>query len=55
MKGGNWKVYDVSVGGVSLAVSYRDQFNSFLANRSFNDLLMALKEKTARMCSTGRC
>lgn len=52
---GNWRVYDVAVSGMSLAVSYRNQFDSLLANGSFNDLLTALKRKTEHICSTGRC
>lgn len=52
---GSWKVYDVAVSGISLAVNYRNQFNAFLATSSFNDLLGALRVKTDRMCSFGRC
>ncbi|MGC8492256.1 MAG: MlaC/ttg2D family ABC transporter substrate-binding protein [Syntrophobacteraceae bacterium] len=55
LKDGNWEVYDVAVSGISLAVNYRDQFNAFLATRSFNDLLAALRQKTDRMCRFGRC
>lgn len=54
-KDGTWKVYDVSVSGVSLALNYRAQFNSILANGSFQELLSALKQKNAQLCSSGRC
>lgn len=54
-KDGNWKVYDVSVSGMSLAVRYRDQFNSFLANKSFDDLVASIKEETSKVCRGGHC
>ncbi len=54
-KDGTWKVYDVSVSGVSLAVNYHAQFNSILTNGSFQELLSALKRKNAQLCSSGRC
>ena len=40
-----WKIYDVTIEGVSMLSSYRSQFNSILGNSSFNDLLAKLKEK----------
>lgn len=52
---GNWRVYDVAINGMSLAINYRAQFNSILANGSFNDLLRALQQKNAQICSSGRC
>ncbi len=55
LKNGSWKVYDVAVSGVSLAINYREQFNNFLATRSFNDLVAALRSKTDRLCRLGRC
>jgi phospholipid transport system substrate-binding protein len=44
---GQWKVYDVVVEGVSLVDNYRGQFNSILANKSFDSLLGQLQEKVA--------
>lgn len=55
LKDGDWRVYDAAVKGMSLAINYRDQFNSILANGSFDDLLMTLKQKIARICRTNRC
>jgi phospholipid transport system substrate-binding protein len=44
---GEWKVYDVVVEGVSLVENYRGQFNSILANKTFDALLSQLREKVA--------
>ena len=43
----DWKVYDVIVEGISLVNNYRQQFNSILANGSFDSLLKLLKDKVA--------
>jgi len=40
---GEWKVYDVVFGDVSLVNNYRSQFNRILAKGSFADLLHALR------------
>jgi phospholipid transport system substrate-binding protein len=45
--GGEWKVYDVVVEGISFINNYRQQFNSILANESFDGLLSRLREKVA--------
>jgi len=42
---GNWKVYDVIVENISLVNNYRSQFNRVLAKSSYEDLLVAMKEK----------
>ena len=55
LKNGNWSVYDVSVQGISLVVNYRSQFDSMLANGSFDNLLMKLKQKVAQVCGTKAC
>jgi phospholipid transport system substrate-binding protein len=47
---GNWKVYDIAVQGMSLALNYRGQFDTILANGSFNDLLAVLRQRIARVC-----
>jgi len=44
---GDWKVYDVVVEGISLINNYRQQFDSILANRSVDDLLKLMREKTS--------
>ncbi len=40
---GEWKVYDVVFGDVSLVNNYRSQFNRILAKGSFADLLQAMR------------
>ena len=45
-KDASWKVYDVSVENVSLVKNYRSQFRSILQNKSPEDLIATLKEKT---------
>lgn len=47
LQGGEWKVYDVIVEGISLVNNYRQQFNSILSNESFDSLLHLLEEKVA--------
>lgn len=44
---GQWKVYDIVAEGVSLVDNYRGQFNSILASKSFDTLLIQLREKVA--------
>ncbi len=55
LKDGNWKVYDVGVGGMSLVTNYRDQFDPILANSSFDRLSMMLRQKIAKLCGLDRC
>jgi phospholipid transport system substrate-binding protein len=40
-----WRVYDVSVEGISLINNYRSQFDRFLNRSSFDELLKDLREK----------
>ena len=54
-RNGNWTVYDVSVGGLSLVINYRSQFDQMLANGSFDNVLMTLKQKVAQRCGANRC
>jgi phospholipid transport system substrate-binding protein len=54
-KDGNWKVYDIAVNGMSLVANYRSQFDAMLANGSFDNLLMVLRQKIAQICGSGRC
>lgn len=46
--GNGWKIYDLEVEGVSLIVSYRNQFDQILSNGTVNDLIEQLEnqEKT---------
>jgi len=55
LRDGNWKVYDVAVGGMSLVSNYRDQFDSILVNGSFDDLLTTLRQKIAKVCQYNPC
>jgi phospholipid transport system substrate-binding protein len=45
---GEWKVYDVVIEGVSLVQNYRTQFREILTNKSPEDLLKTLREKTRK-------
>ena len=47
-KDGNWKVYDIVIEGIDLALNYRTQFDSILSKGSFDDLLRQLKTKNAQ-------
>jgi len=55
LKDGNWKVYDVAVEGMSLVSNYRNQFDSILAQGSFDDLFITLRQKIAQVCGVNRC
>ena len=55
LKDGNWKVYDIAVEGMSLVANYRNEFDSILANSSFDHLSMVLRQKIDKVCATGRC
>ena len=45
--GGDWRVYDISVEGVSLVNNYRKQFNSIILRSSYDDLVQKLRVKVA--------
>jgi len=47
-KGSDWKVYDVSVEGVSLISNYRSQFREILMNKPPESLLETLRKKVGR-------
>jgi len=46
--GNTWKIYDMSVEGVSLLRSYRSQFSRELAQGSFDKLLSTMARRNAR-------
>ncbi len=48
-KGNKWRVYDVTVEGVSLVANYRSQFESELAKGTFADLVKKIEEKVANL------
>jgi phospholipid transport system substrate-binding protein len=47
--GGDWKVYDVLIENISLVNNYRSQFNRVIGKSSYEDLLLAMKEKKLSM------
>jgi phospholipid transport system substrate-binding protein len=48
LKEGGWKVYDVVIEGASLVQNYRTQFREILTNKTPEDLLKQLREKTRK-------
>ena len=44
---GQWKIIDITVDGVSLAVNFRAQFQDIMANGGFERLMKLLREKNA--------
>ena len=49
LKGGNWRVYDVVVNGVSLVKNYRSQFTRIIHRSSYEDLVTTLREKSSEI------
>lgn len=45
-KGDNWKIYDLSVEGVSLLQSFRSQFGQILQNSSMHDLIAQMRKNS---------
>ena len=43
-----WKVYDITVAGISLVMSYRDQFGQEVLNNGIDGLIKALQAKNAQ-------
>ncbi len=48
LRDGEWKVYDVAIEGASLVQNYRTQFREILTNKTPEDLLKQLREKTRK-------
>jgi phospholipid transport system substrate-binding protein len=46
---GKWKIYDVIIEGVSLVNNYRSQFDNFLINYSYEELIQKIKGKIQGM------
>jgi phospholipid transport system substrate-binding protein len=46
-EGNDWMVYDISIEGVSLVNNYRTQFNSIIAQSSYENLVRRLKAKVS--------
>ncbi len=47
--GGQWRVYDLVVEGISFVDNYRGQFGSILAKESFDSLLIKLRQKVDQL------
>jgi phospholipid transport system substrate-binding protein len=47
--GGSWKVYDVTVAGVSLVTTYRDSFASEVRNAGVDGLIKTLADKNRQL------
>lgn len=45
-RGGDWRVYDVVVDGVSLVSNYRGQFAKIIRTSGYDDLVTRLREKS---------
>lgn len=45
-KGGEWRVYDVVIDGVSLVSNYRGQFAKIIRTSGYDDLAQQLREKS---------
>lgn len=46
-KNNDWRVYDISISGVSLVNNYRVQFSGILAKSSYQDLVKQVEKKVA--------
>jgi len=49
LKGGEWRVYDVAVEGISLVRNYRNQFRDIFKKKSPKELLEMLRKKVAKL------
>ena len=47
--GASWKVYDFTIGGISLVTSYRDQFSQQIAADGVDGLIKSLQAKNASL------
>lgn len=50
-KDGQWKIYDISVEGVSLLQSFRSQFAQVLQNSDINEVIRQMQQKQAGKAS----
>jgi phospholipid transport system substrate-binding protein len=49
-----WKVYDVSIEGVSLVANYRVQFDRIIQSSSYEDLVQKLRNKQSEFTTGGK-
>lgn len=50
-KNGQWKIYDISVEGVSLLQSFRSQFAQVLQNSSISEVIKKMQQKQAKQAA----
>lgn len=46
--GGGWRVFDVTVEGLSLVTTYRDEFNGMISSSGVSGLIAMLKQKNGK-------
>ncbi|HTY53565.1 MAG TPA: ABC transporter substrate-binding protein [Candidatus Binataceae bacterium] len=51
-EGGDWKVYDVLVEGISITANYRNQFNRVINNEGFDSLMSKMKAKQQELSAS---
>jgi phospholipid transport system substrate-binding protein len=51
--GGSWKVYDITVEGVSLVLTYRSEFDAIVRQQGIDGLIRALTQKNAPAAGIG--
>lgn len=49
---GNWKIYDVTMDGISITSNYRNQFERVIANRGFDALIRDLQVKQRALAAS---
>ena len=52
--GGQWKIYDITVGAISVIANYRNQFNRVINEQGYDKLVSILQEKTRALSSSLR-
>ncbi len=45
--GGDWQIYDIQVDGISLIISFRNQYGEYIDANGIDALIESLEEKTA--------
>jgi len=50
-EGGNWKIYDVVVDGISITANYRNQFNRVINEQGFTSLMNEMQAKQRELAS----
>jgi len=51
-EGGDWKVYDVTVDGISITANYRNQFNRVINNEGFDSLMSKMRSKQQELAAS---